>query len=567
MVAALAAVVLATDDSRVVQSRRPLNGGTPCSLDCAQRAASLTRCSASCSVRLRSFSRCLSERNSPWPSIPRRWQRRCAFATSDRSAIAWRPSPASPATRTPTTPARRRAESGRRPTPAFTGRRSSTTSPSRPSARWPSRASNPNIVWAGTGEPWIRSHISVGNGVYKSTDAGRTWTHMGLDSSGRIGRIVDRSQQSRHRLRRGAGTQLRTAAGPRICIARPTAERRGSACCSSTQNTGAIDVVMHPTDSKTLFAAMWQLELHTWGRESGGPGSGIYVSRDGGIDVDASFKATDFRRTTIGKIGLAISRSNPNRVYALIETGDGNPLHGRRPTTVSCGARTTAAPTGASSSYDRDLGCRQPYYTRMAVAPDNPDETYFLCATFSHSLNGGATLSAAGRGGGRGRGSGPQPRATPVGFTSPGGDNHDMWIDPDECRSAWRSRTTPAFDLDDARPHVAARPAADRADVSRHGRQPHSLLRLRQQAGRSVVSRAEQQPVRQHDLAQRMARRGRRRERLGHARPGRSEYHLVHGVGLGVARRNRRSLRRAHAAGSERRSLATQHRRVFGRPR
>src|SRR4029079_19250060 len=79
-------------------------------------------------------------------------------------------------------------------------------------------------------------------------------------------------------------------------------------------------------------------------------------------------------------------------------------------------------------SYDRDLGCRQPYYTRMDVAPDNPDETYFLCATFNHSLNGGASLSATGRGGGRGRGGGAA--GGQAGFTSPGGDNHDIWIDP-----------------------------------------------------------------------------------------------------------------------------------------
>ena len=141
--------------------------------------------------------------------------------------------------------------------------------------------SNPNIVWAGTGEPWIRSHISIGNGVYKSVDAGRTWQHLGLDSTGRIGRIVIDPSNPDIVFVAAQGHSY----GPQ--------EERGLYRTTDgghswqrvlfvDRNTGAIDVVMHPNDPKTLFAATWQLELHTWGRESGGPGSGIYVSHDGG---------------------------------------------------------------------------------------------------------------------------------------------------------------------------------------------------------------------------------------------------------------------------------------------
>jgi photosystem II stability/assembly factor-like uncharacterized protein len=296
--------------------------------------------------------------------------------------------------------------------------------------------SNPNIVWAGTGEPWIRSHISIGNGLYKSADAGRTWTHSGPDSASRTGRIVIdpanpdvvfvAAQGHSYGPEQERGVYRTTDGG-----------QTWNKVLFVDANTGAIDVVMHPTDSKTLFAAMWQLELHTWGRESGGTGSGVYVTHDGG-DHWTKLEGHGLPTHEIGKVGLAISRSNPNRVYALIETGDGNPLHGRATDNGELWRSEDGGVNWKVISFDRDLACRQPYYTRMAVAPDNPDETYFLCATFNHSMDGGSTLTSTGRGGGGGRGRGGAAPATEGGrgappapaFTSPGGDNHDIWIDP-----------------------------------------------------------------------------------------------------------------------------------------
>ncbi|HEY7236999.1 MAG TPA: hypothetical protein VH539_22755 [Gemmatimonadaceae bacterium] len=304
--------------------------------------------------------------------------------------------------------------------------------------------SNANIVWAGTGEPWIRSHISAGNGVYKSTDAGRTWTKTGLDSSGRIGRIaIDpnnpdivfvAAQGFSYGPQEERGVYRTTDGGAhwqRVLFV--------------DKNTGAIDVVMNPTNPQVLFAAMWQLEIHTYGRESGGPGSGIFQSTDGG---------TTWTRLTghglptheLGKIGLAIARSNPNRVYALIETGDGNPLHGRATDNGELWRSDDGGANWRVVNYDRDLACRQPYYTRTVVSTDNPDEMYFLCANFSRSLDGGLTAHTGGRGAGRGAGAGvgagagagagggrrgaAADTAAAVPFASAGGDNHDMWIDP-----------------------------------------------------------------------------------------------------------------------------------------
>ncbi|HKN67187.1 MAG TPA: hypothetical protein VJW73_12985 [Gemmatimonadaceae bacterium] len=306
--------------------------------------------------------------------------------------------------------------------------------------------SNANIVWAGTGEPWIRSHISAGNGVYKSTDAGRTWRKMGLDSAGRVGRIAIDPTNPEIVFVAAQGFSY----GPQ--------EERGIYRTTDggahwqrvlfvDRNTGGIDVVMHPTNPQVLFAAMWQLEMHTWGRESGGPGSGIFTSTDGGTTW-TRLAGHGLPTHEIGKIGLAIARSNPNRVYALIETGDGNPLHGRPTDNGELWRSDDGGANWRVVSYDRDLACRQPYYTRTVVSTDNPDEMYFLCATFSRSLDGGLTTRPGGRGAG-GAGRGAPPAGAPgvpggavtaanrtgdttavVPMAAPGGDNHDMWIDP-----------------------------------------------------------------------------------------------------------------------------------------
>ncbi|HEX7939370.1 MAG TPA: hypothetical protein VF483_10290, partial [Gemmatimonadaceae bacterium] len=286
--------------------------------------------------------------------------------------------------------------------------------------------SDANVVWAGTGESFIRSHISLGTGVYKSTDAGRTWKSMGLEETGRIARIVIDPSNPDIVFVAAQGHSY----GPQ--------QQRGvfrtmdggvtwQKVLFVDENTGAIDVQMDPSNPGILFAAMWQLELHTWGRESGGPGSGIYVSKDGGSSWN-KLSGNGLPTHTLGKIGLAIAQSNPNRIYALIETGDGNPYKGQPTDNGELWRSDDGGNSWNVASYDRNLACRQPYYTRMAVSTDNPDETYFLCATFSRSMDGGTTN----RGAGFGEDDSPATRQASAGppLGSPGGDNHDMWIDP-----------------------------------------------------------------------------------------------------------------------------------------
>ena len=183
--------------------------------------------------------------------------------------------------------------------------------------------SNPNIVWAGTGETWIRSHISLGMGIYKSTDAGKTWTPMGLEKTGRIGRIVIDPRNPDIVFAAALGTSY--GPQPERGVFRTTdGGKTWERVLFVDENTGCSDVVMDPGNSKVLFAGMWQFVIHTWAQMSGGPGSGIFVSRDGG-STWTRLNGHGLPEQEVGKIGLAISNSNPKRVYAIIETGTGEP--------------------------------------------------------------------------------------------------------------------------------------------------------------------------------------------------------------------------------------------------
>ena len=159
--------------------------------------------------------------------------------TSARRATASLRRRASSATATPTTWAPRRAASTRPPTAACTGTRSSTTSRCSRSGRWGVAMADPNIVWAGTGEGKIRSHVSVGQGVYKSTDAGATWTLMGLERTGRTPAARHPPRQPGHRVHLRHGARLRAAARARRLPHRPTGAPPGSTSCSSTRTRAA----------------------------------------------------------------------------------------------------------------------------------------------------------------------------------------------------------------------------------------------------------------------------------------------------------------------------------------
>jgi photosystem II stability/assembly factor-like uncharacterized protein len=269
--------------------------------------------------------------------------------------------------------------------------------------------SDPNVIWAGTGEAFIRSHISLGDGIYKSTDAGANWTKVGLDSTGRIGRVIIHPQNSDVvyvcALGHAYGPQ------PDRGVFRTTdGGRRWEKILFVNDSIGCGDLAIDPNNPRILFAGMWQIEIHTWGRESGGTGSGLFVTRDGGTTW-TRLTGRGLPSKPVGKIALAVARSNSNRVYALIETGDGYPWRGEETERGKLWRSDDGGQSWRLVSYDRNLGGRTHYYFRFGVSPSNDLETYFLTAGYAVSTDGGENATMQG------------------GNSSPGGDNHDMWID------------------------------------------------------------------------------------------------------------------------------------------
>ena len=257
--------------------------------------------------------------------------------------------------------------------------------------------SDPNVVWVGTGEAWaIRDSDVMGDGVYKSTDAGKTWTHMGLDATGRIGRVIVNPTNPDIvfvcALGRTTGPQqergvYRTTDGGK------TWQR----VLFVDENTGCSGLSMDAENSQTLFAGAWQVEMHTYGEFSGGPGSGVYVSHDGGT----TWKRIDghgLPKPPVGKIDVAVAPTNSNRVYALIQTSDQG----------SVWRSDDGGENWRVVNWQRALIGRAGYYIRIAVSTGNDNEVLIANSGFYDSLDGGENF-----------------QEVPW-----GGDNHDIWIDP-----------------------------------------------------------------------------------------------------------------------------------------
>jgi len=267
-------------------------------------------------------------------------------------------------------------------------------------------ASDPNVVWAGTGETFLRANISIGNGIYRSTDAGKSWQHMGLETTGRIGRVIIHPTDPDVVYAAALGHCYGPQPERGVYRTRDGGES-WERILFVDERTGASDLVMDPNNPRILFAGTWEIFVNTWSRRSGGPGSGLYTSRDGGESWER-LEGRGLPEPPWGKIGLAMSAADSNRIYALIETNSNRDFAPLEEFQGVLWRSEDGGETWEMTSADNSLVQRPLYYSRATVAPDDPDEIHFMSVRHRISLDGGVTSERG----------------------DAGYDHHDMWIDP-----------------------------------------------------------------------------------------------------------------------------------------
>ncbi len=260
--------------------------------------------------------------------------------------------------------------------------------------------SNPNVVFIGMGEACLRGNIMQGDGVYKSADAGKTWTHVGLADTHAISKI--RIHPTNPDVVYVAAFGHPPAANAERGVYR---SRDGGKTWQKVLfrdgKTGAIDLSIDVTNPNVIYAALWEAYRVSWQASSGGPGSGLFKSIDGGDTWKEITRASGLPKGVIGRIGVTVSPADPKRVWALVEAEDGGLYRS-----------DDAGATWAKVNEERKLRQRAFYYTHIFADPKNRETVYAMNTGFYKSTDGGKTF--------------------PVSLQVPHGDNHDLWIDPNE---------------------------------------------------------------------------------------------------------------------------------------
>ncbi len=260
--------------------------------------------------------------------------------------------------------------------------------------------SDPNIVYVGMGEETLRGNVSHGDGVYKTTDGGKTWKFVGLGDTRQIGRIRVHPKNPDIAYVAAIG-HLWGPNEERGVFRTIDGGKTWKKILFRDKDTGANDLVLDPSDPNVIYATFWQMRRQPWGFDSGGPGSSMYKSLDGGETWTEITKNRGLPSGVLGKIGIAVSPVDTNRIWALIEARDGGLYRsddgGENWQRVSNDPRTLQRPW---------------YYHRIYADPQNVDTMYLLNVNFFKSIDGGRTFSNIG---------------------VPHSDNHDLWIAPNDA--------------------------------------------------------------------------------------------------------------------------------------
>jgi photosystem II stability/assembly factor-like uncharacterized protein len=257
--------------------------------------------------------------------------------------------------------------------------------------------SDPNVIYVGTGSACPRGNVSTGDGIYKSTDAGDTWRHIGLPEAGQIGRIVVHPTEPDVVYAAVLGHIF--GPNPERGVYRST---NGGLSWSKvlfvSDKAGAVDLSMDASNPRILYAAIWRAQRTPWTMISGGPGSGVFKTTDGG---NTWVELTEgLPEGTKGRIAVTVSPAAPNRVWALIEHEEGGLFRSDN------GGKKFRLVTS-----DRELRQRAWYYTHLEADPQDANTVYVLNVMFWRSIDGGTSFRP---------------------IRVPHGDNHALWINPDD---------------------------------------------------------------------------------------------------------------------------------------
>ncbi|MEO5617718.1 MAG: glycosyl hydrolase, partial [Candidatus Eisenbacteria bacterium] len=258
--------------------------------------------------------------------------------------------------------------------------------------------SDPNVLYAGMGEACIRGNVSHGDGVYRSTDAGRSWKHVGLRDSRQIGRVRVNPRDADIVYVAALGHTFGPNAERGVYRSRDggTSWKR---MLFVNDSTGAVDLVLDPRNPRTIYAATWQTQRTPWSLSSGGAGSGLWKSNDAG-DTWTRLTGEGLPKGVWGRVGVTVSPANTDRVWAAIEAEEGGIFRS-----------DDAGRTWTRTNEDRKLRQRAWYYTHILADPKSADVVYVLNVYLMRSRDGGRTFQR---------------------INSNHGDYHDLWIDPDD---------------------------------------------------------------------------------------------------------------------------------------